>query len=221
MNKFKNIANNINLVIEESKKTYINEQKKIDEQKRLDEIAASQYELLVLSKPIQFLSIFTLLPLSLFISYKMYVILSTIIPNTLGKSDFVENPEALMISSMISFFVMLTICLGVLKIFGKKEIRTYKIDESYRNYGSDFSHSKIDNNTESALKMFLPHDLYMMFRSSGRSYMTTYHDVQRFLNDIERHHSYLKRIENEKYNIDMNELKNLENNKIMNNLIIK
>jgi len=46
-------------------------------------------------------------------------------------------------------------------------------------------------------------------------------DVQRFLNDIEGHHSYLKRIENEKYNIDMNELKNLENNKIMNNLIIK
>lgn len=118
MNKFKNIANNINLVIEESKKTYINEQKKIDEQKRLDEIAASQYELLVLSKPIQFLSIFTLLPLSLFISYKMYVILSTIIPNTLGKSDFVENPEALMISSMISFF-----CYAYNMFRGIKNIR--------------------------------------------------------------------------------------------------
>lgn len=52
MNKFKNIVNNINLVIEESKKTYINEQKKIDEQKKLDEMAASQYELLVLSKPV-------------------------------------------------------------------------------------------------------------------------------------------------------------------------
>lgn len=221
MNKFDNIRNNINLVIEESKKTYIDEQKKLDEQKRLDKISASQHEVLVLSKPVRFLSAFTLLPLSLFMNYKIYTILSSIIPNTLAKSDIVEKPEAAMISTIISFFAILIICLGILKIFGKKEIRTHEINEIYRNYGSDFSHSKIDNNTELALKMFLPHDLYIMFRSSGRSYMTTYHDVERFLNNIEGHHSYLKRIENEKYNIDMNELKNLENNKIMNNLIIK
>lgn len=221
MNKFDNIRNNINLVIEESKKIYIDEQKKLDEQRRLDKIAKSQYEILALSKPVRFLSAFTLLPLSLFINYKMYTILSSIIPNTLAKSDIVENPEALIISLMINFIAMIVISFGILKIFGKKEIRTHEIDEFYRNYNSDFSHSKIDDNTELALKMFLSHDLYMMFRSSGRSYMTTYHNVERFLNDIEGHHSYLKHIENDKYNIDMNELKNLENNKIMNNLIIK
>lgn len=218
MNKFDNIRNNINLVIEESKKTYIDEQKKLDEQRRLDKIAKSQYEILALSKPVRFLSAFTLLPLSLFINYKMYTILSSIIPNTLAKSDIVEKPEAAMISTMISSFAILIICLGILKIFGKKEIRTHEIDESYRNYNSDFYHSKIDNNTELALKMFLPHDLYMMFRSSGRSYMTTYHNVERFLNDIEGHHSYLKSIEKEKYNIDINELKN---NKIMCSVITK
>ena len=64
----------------------------------------------------------------------------------------------------------------------------------------------MDTNTEIALKMFLSHDLYMMFRSSWQSYMTTYHDVERFLNNIEGDYAHLKRIEKEKYNINIEEL---------------
>lgn len=78
MNKFENIANNINLVIEESKKTYINDQ----------------------------------------------------------------------------FFCYAYNMFRGIKNIGKKEIRTYKIDESYRNYNSDFSHSKIIIIQNQLLKCF-------------------------------------------------------------------
>lgn len=104
----------------------------------------------------------------------------------------------------LSGFIIKTLWHIKIKNIENGKLSKDKITEEL--FSDLFWKSKIDDETETVLKMILPYNLYLMLHSQ-RSSGLTYLDISKFLENIEKHEKEVKDIENKRISIGIDVIK--------------
>lgn len=213
MTDFTDIKLKINGIIDKNKKIYFNSKtisdiEQFGNPKEEDKIMKLIFISSVLSSTIFFTII------SFFIIKSFFTMQPEISYITFSLSMFFSFISSSFICKKTSLYFIYLLIKSKINNIENGTISKDKITEEI--FDDFFWRSKIDEETETVLKITLPYNLYLMLHSQRPSGLT-YLDVSKFLENIEKYEKEVKDIEDKRISIGMDVL---ETSDIKNNILV-